>query len=129
MQNWLSLQAPALSRSGFDLEMTTYQATYGVTVHDTRITRTPNRSARFRVGTASRGLDLWQSPKVPEEPYLEGQRCGFWGRRAGSRYRTWGLSPGVRRVRTSSSATRMTLMLLSWETRRIRLKAWSVSIL
>jgi hypothetical protein len=28
MQNWLSLHAPALSRSGFDLEMTTYQATY-----------------------------------------------------------------------------------------------------
>jgi hypothetical protein len=45
------------------------------------------------------------------------------------RYGTSGLMPGVRRVRTSSSATRISLMLLSWETRRITLKAWSASIL
>jgi hypothetical protein len=45
------------------------------------------------------------------------------------RYGTWGRMPGVRRVRTSSSATRMSLMLLSWETRRIRLNAWSAPIL
>jgi hypothetical protein len=45
------------------------------------------------------------------------------------RYGTSGLMPGARRVRTSSSATRISLMLLSWETRRITLKAWSASTL
>src|SRR5215204_5531088 len=39
-----------------------------------------------------------------------------------------GAQPGVRRVRTSSSATRMSLMLLSWETRRRTLKAFSGSM-
>ena len=39
-----------------------------------------------------------------------------------------GRQPGVRRVRTSSSATRISLMLLSWETRRRTLKACSGSM-
>src|SRR5215211_7638094 len=39
-----------------------------------------------------------------------------------------GAQPGVRRVRTSSSATRMSLMLLFWETRRRTLKACSGSM-
>jgi hypothetical protein len=39
-----------------------------------------------------------------------------------------GAQPGVRRVRTSSSATRISLVLLFWETRRRTLKACSGSM-
>jgi hypothetical protein len=38
-------------------------------------------------------------------------------------------APGLRRVRTSSSATRISFVLLSWETRRRTLKAFSASML
>jgi hypothetical protein len=66
--------------------------------------------------------------KMREKPYLKVVAASGAAEQF-RRYGTSGLMPGVRRVRTSSSATRISLMLLSWETRRITLKAWSASIL
>jgi hypothetical protein len=66
--------------------------------------------------------------KMREKPYLKVVAAAGAAEQF-RRYGTSGLMPGVRRVRTSSSATRISLMLLSWETRRITLKAWSASIL